>query len=110
MLRSVRCRPFHVTYGRQGNVGISPNIRGKGMNRTAVWVSLAVLSVSASAWANEAPQQQPFPPFEVDQVKVDKAIEQGIAYLKKGNASHMATFAHANSTMSHTELVLFTYV
>jgi hypothetical protein len=80
------------------------------MKRTAVWVSLAILSISTSAWANEAPQQQAFPPFEVDQVKVDKAIEQGIAYLKKGNAAHMATFAHANSTMSHTELVLFTYV
>jgi hypothetical protein len=80
------------------------------MKRTAVWISLAVFSMSMPTWANEAPQQQPFPPFEVDQVKVDKAIEQGIAYLKKGNAAHMATTQHANRTMSHTELVLFTYV
>ncbi len=78
------------------------------MKRIAVWVGMALLSLPA--WASGAPQQQPFPPFEVDQVKVDKAIEQGIAYLKKGNAGHMATFQHANRTMSHTELVLFTYV
>ena len=80
------------------------------MKRTAVWVSLCLLSISLRAWANEAPQQQPFPPFEVDQQKVDKAIEQGIAYLKKNNAAHLTPFQHATRTMQHCELVLWTYV
>jgi hypothetical protein len=54
-------------------------------------------------------QQQPFPPFEVDQQKVDKAIEQGIAFLKKNNAAHLKQFAHVNRQMQHCELVLYTY-
>jgi hypothetical protein len=55
-------------------------------------------------------QQQPFPPFEVDQQKVDAAIEKGIANLKKNNSAHLKQFAHVNRQMQHCELVLFTYV
>ncbi len=55
-------------------------------------------------------QQQPFPPFEVDQQKVDQAIEKGIANLKKNNSAHLKQFAHVNRQMQHCELVLYTYV
>ena len=51
-----------------------------------------------------------FRSFKVDQVKVDKAIRDGIAYLQKGNAAHMARFPHAGRQMQNTELVLWTYV
>lgn len=79
------------------------------MNRMLAWVvGLGILGTSAAS-ANEAPQQQPFPPFEVDQQKVDKAIEQGIAYLKKNNSAHLNKFNHVNISMSHRELVLLTY-
>ena len=44
-----------------------------------------------------AAQQQPFPPFEVDQLKVDKAIEQGIAHLKGNNAAHLNPFGECES-------------
>jgi hypothetical protein len=51
-----------------------------------------------------------FPPNEVDQVKVDLAIEKGIKNLKSKNASHLVMTEHATRKMSRRELVLFTYV
>jgi hypothetical protein len=51
-----------------------------------------------------------FPPNEVDQVKVDLAIEKGIKNLKSKNASHLATTDHVGRKISRRELVLFTYV
>ena len=51
-----------------------------------------------------------FPPNEVDQVKVDLAIEKGIKYLKGNNASHMVTREQVGRKISNRELVLFTYV
>lgn len=74
------------------------------MKRMA-WVLGLIIAAGSTAWA----QNQPFPPFEVDQVKVDKAIEQGIAYLKKNNTAHLNKFNHVNIQMSHRELVLLTY-
>jgi hypothetical protein len=78
------------------------------MKRMAGWM-LSLGLVGSAAWANEAPQQQPFPPFEVDQQKVDKAIEEGIKYLKGRNAAHLNKFNHVNISMQHRELVLLTY-
>ena len=58
-----------------------------------------------------AAQQQPFPPFEVDQLKVDRAIENGVKHLKSNNSAHLKTFEHANGKLMRTcELVLYTYV
>jgi len=51
-----------------------------------------------------------FPPNEVDQVKVDLAIEKGIKWLKSQNASHLAVTDHVGRKISRRELVLFTYV
>ncbi len=73
-------------------------------------VLLGALLASGAAAARVEGQQQPFPPFEVDQQKVDKAIESGIANLKKNNSAHLKPFAHVNRQMQHCELVLFTYV
>jgi hypothetical protein len=78
------------------------------MKRVLAW-ALGLGMVGSTAWAGEAPQQQPFPPFEVDQQKVDKAIEQGIAYLKKNNSAHLNKFNHASTSMQNRELVLLTY-
>ncbi|HLF95250.1 MAG TPA: hypothetical protein VJB14_17420 [Planctomycetota bacterium] len=50
-----------------------------------------------------------FPPFKVDQMKVDKAIREGIKYLQSNNAAHMARFDHVKRQMQHAELVLWTY-
>jgi hypothetical protein len=49
------------------------------------------------------------PPF-IDQSKIDKAIQTGIAYLMANNASHMQQFDHVKRKMQHTELVLWTYI
>jgi hypothetical protein len=79
------------------------------MKQTVTWALCVGMLGTSVALANEAPQQQPFPPFEVDQQKVDKAIEAGIAYLKKNNAAHLAKFNHVNIQMQNRELVLLTY-
>ena len=68
------------------------------MKRMAWGLVLGLLGTSVAA-----AQQQPFPPFEVDQQKVDKAIEAGIKYLKGRNADHLKKFAHVNISMSHRE-------
>jgi hypothetical protein len=78
------------------------------MKHMAAWVVCAGI-LGSTAWAGEAPQQQPFPPFEVDQQKVDKAIENGIKYLKSKNASHLTKSQHAGTTVSRRELALLTY-
>ncbi|HYE97657.1 MAG TPA: hypothetical protein VEJ18_02050 [Planctomycetota bacterium] len=75
------------------------------MKRMGVWVVGMWVAAAGVAGA-----QQPFPPFEVDQVKVDKAINAGIAYLKKNNSAHLKMFEHVKKEMSNRELVLYTYV
>ena len=79
------------------------------MKRMAAWIICAGILGSSTAWAGEAPQQQPVPPFEVDQQKVDKAIENGIKYLKGRNASHLTKSEHAGTSVSRRELALLTY-
>src|SRR6185295_17715943 len=70
---------------------------------------LACLPVTA-AWAQNVGGGGVFPPNEVDQIKVDMAIEKGIKYLKANNASHLGSRDHVGRKMSNRELVLFTYV
>jgi len=73
-------------------------------------VILATLMASAgSAWAQNVGGGV-FPPNEVDQIKVDMAIEKGIKYLKSVNASHMTGGKEGARKMTNRELVLFTYV
>jgi len=64
---------------------------------------------AASAWAQNVGGGV-FPPNEVDQIKVDMAIEKGIKYLKSVNASHLSGGKEGARKMTHRELVLFTYV
>ncbi len=69
---------------------------------------LAIL-VALPATAQQQPNpNQPFPQWEVDQMKVDKAIEKGVAHLKAGD--HTALRKHAERDVSDCELVLYTYV
>ena len=85
--------------------------------KRVLMLSLAVAVAFPAAAQNQDPKKPEqgvggggpaaFPPFKVDQVKVDKAIRQGIAYLQKGN--HTARFEHAGRQMQHTELVAWTY-
>ncbi len=78
----------------------------------ARWVLLSVLAAALPVQAAQQGQGQPppFPPFKVDQVKVDRAIEKGIAYLKSRNADHLRRFDHVGRQMQNCELVLWTYV
>ncbi|HLY73844.1 MAG TPA: hypothetical protein VKU80_06960, partial [Planctomycetota bacterium] len=80
------------------------------MKRSLVLASLLAWVPSAAAWAQNVGGGGVFPPNEVDQIKVDLAIEKGIKYLKANNAAHMAAGKEGARKMSHRELVLFTYV
>jgi hypothetical protein len=79
------------------------------MKRKLLLASVMALVPVASAFAQNVGGGV-FPPNEVDQVKVDMAIEKGIKYLKANNAAHMAAADHVGRKMSKRELVLFTYV
>ncbi|MBI3858456.1 MAG: hypothetical protein HY293_22455, partial [Planctomycetes bacterium] len=79
------------------------------MMRKLLLVSAMALLPAASAFAQQVGGGV-FPPNEVDQVKVDLAIEKGIKYLKGNNAAHLGAKDHVGRKMSHRELVLFTYV
>jgi hypothetical protein len=80
------------------------------MKRKLLLASILALVPVASAFAQNVAGGGVFPPNEVDQVKVDLAIEKGIKYLKGNNASHLGTRDHVGRKMSNRELVLFTYV
>ncbi len=67
-------------------------------------------ALSAGAAGAQENKGGVFPPNEVDQVKVDKAIEAGIAALKKNNANYLTMSEHAGTQVSRCELVLYTYV
>jgi hypothetical protein len=79
------------------------------MKRKLLLASLMALVPVASAFAQQVGGGV-FPPNEVDQIKVDMAIEKGIKYLKANNASHLGARDHVGRKMSNRELVLFTYV
>ena len=79
------------------------------MKRKLLLASILALVPVATAYAQQVGGGV-FPPNEVDQVKVDLAIEKGIKYLKGNNASHLASKDHVGRKMSNRELVLFTYV
>src|SRR6185295_17495157 len=85
-------------------------MRGKIMMRKLLLASVLALVPVASAFAQNVAGGGVFPPNEVDQVKVDLAIEKGIKYLKGHNAAHLGTKDHVGRKMSNRELVLFTYV
>ncbi len=74
-----------------------------------VVILASLLASAGSAWAQNVGGGV-FPPNEVDQIKVDMAIEKGIKYLKSVNASHMTGGKEGARKMTHRELVLFTYV
>src|SRR5258706_2592519 len=80
------------------------------MKRKLLLASVLALVPVASAFAQNVGGGGVFPPNEVDQVKVDLAIEKGIKYLKSNNASHMVTREQVGRKISNRELVLFTYV
>jgi hypothetical protein len=80
------------------------------MKRMLVLAGILAWVPSAAAWAQNVGGGGVFPPNEVDQIKVDMAIEKGIKYLKANNASHLGTKDHVGRKMSNRELVLFTYV
>jgi hypothetical protein len=80
------------------------------MKRKFLLASVMALIPVASAFAQNVAGGGVFPPNEVDQVKVDLAIEKGIKYLKGHNAAHLGTKDHVGRKMSNRELVLFTYV
>jgi len=79
------------------------------MKRKLLLASVMALVPVASAFAQQVGGGV-FPPNEVDQIKVDMAIEKGIKYLKANNASHLGSRDHVGRKMSNRELVLFTYV
>jgi hypothetical protein len=79
------------------------------MMRKLLLASVLALVPAATAYAQNVGGGV-FPPNEVDQVKVDIAIEKGIKNLKSKNASHLAFTEHAGRKVSRRELVLFTYV
>ena len=75
--------------------------------------SLAILLwLAFPAFVQQQPPPPPvaFPPFEVDQVKVDMAIEKGVKYLKSQNAGFLQPMEHIGRKMGPRELVLWTYV
>jgi hypothetical protein len=80
------------------------------MKRSLVLASVLACLPATAAWAQNVGGGGVFPPNEVDQIKVDLAIEKGIKYLKANNASHLASHEHVKRKMSNRELVLFTYV
>jgi hypothetical protein len=77
------------------------------------WVGLAMLTGLPFAFAGASAGAQEnkggiFPPNEVDQLKVDKAIEAGVAYLKKNPEAYLRMSEHAGAQVSRCELVLYT--
>jgi hypothetical protein len=79
------------------------------MKRTLLLASVLAMVPMASAFAQNVGGGV-FPPNEVDQIKVDMAIEKGIKFLKSGNAGHLQANEHVGRKMGPRELVLFTYV
>ncbi|HUR38762.1 MAG TPA: hypothetical protein VM222_04690 [Planctomycetota bacterium] len=79
------------------------------MKRLIVLAAALSAIPSGVAWAQNVGGGV-FPPNEVDQIKVDMAIEKGIKYLKSVNASHLTGGKEGARKMTHRELVLFTYV
>jgi len=77
--------------------------------RKLVLASLLTLVPATAAFAQNVGGGGVFPPNEVDQIKVDLAIEKGIKFLKSGNAGHLAMTDHVGRKISKRELVLFTY-
>ncbi|HZE96426.1 MAG TPA: hypothetical protein VE981_05340 [Planctomycetota bacterium] len=77
--------------------------------RKIVVAALLTLLPAASAFAQNVGGGGIFPPNEVDQIKVDLAIEKGVKFLKGNNAAHMAKRDHVGRQVSNRELVLFTY-
>lgn len=72
-------------------------------------LGVILASAGGAAWAQNVGGGV-FPPNEVDQIKVDMAIEKGIKYLKSNNAAHLGGKQEAGKRkMTHRELVLFTY-
>src|SRR4051812_14477934 len=96
-----------VIQGRRGLIGFGEELP---MKRMLVVATILAWVPSAAAWAQNVGGGGVFPPNEVDQIKVDMAIEKGIKYLKANNASHLGTKDHVGRKMSNRELVLFTYV
>jgi hypothetical protein len=81
------------------------------MKRAMLFSCLMALPVVAQQVAPQDPNApKGFANFKVDQMKVDKAIKDGVAYLKSKNASHLNRFDHVNRKMQECELVLWTYV
>jgi len=78
--------------------------------RHSLLASLLTLAAASVANAQAVAGGGVFPPNEVDQIKVDQAIEKGIKFLKSQNASHLAERDHVGRKVSNRELVLFTYV
>jgi hypothetical protein len=74
-----------------------------------VLASLLSLIPASAAFAQNVGGGGVFPPNEVDQIKVDLAIEKGVKFLKSGNAGHLAMTDHVGRKISRRELVLFTY-
>jgi hypothetical protein len=77
--------------------------------RKLVLAALLSLVPATAAFAQNVGGGGVFPPNEVDQIKVDLAIEKGIKFLKSGNAGHLAMTDHVGRKISKRELVLFTY-
>jgi hypothetical protein len=77
--------------------------------RKLVLASLLTLLPATAAFAQNVGGGGVFPPNEVDQIKVDLAIEKGIKFLKSGNAGHLVMTDHVGRKISKRELVLFTY-
>src|SRR3982751_6012171 len=77
--------------------------------RKLVLAALLTLVPATAAFAQNVGGGGVFPPNEVDQIKVDLAIEKGIKFLKSGNAGHLTMTDHVGRKISRRELVLFTY-
>jgi len=77
--------------------------------RKLVLAALLSLVPATAAFAQNVGGGGVFPPNEVDQIKVDLAIEKGIKFLKAGNAGHLTMTDHVGRKISKRELVLFTY-
>jgi hypothetical protein len=73
------------------------------------WMGWVVLGCMAGAASAQEAKGGIFPPGEVDQLKVDQAIEKGIAYLKTGLDGHMKLNEDAKHPNSRCELVLYTF-
>jgi hypothetical protein len=81
------------------------------MKRALAWGGLGLALLAWSSPRLGAQENKPgvFPPNEVDQIKVDMAIEKGIQYLKKDLDGHMKINEDAAHPNSRCELVLYTF-